>query len=82
MKISHKRRDSKAADRNIKYCKNCNKCWEITLINNFRKKERKISYYDNFPSYGKIKETCDACKGETNVKNAMDKLLVREQPQR
>ena len=51
-------------------------------MNNFRKKERKIIYYDDFPNYGKIKETCDPCKGENNVKNVMDKLFVREQPQR
>jgi hypothetical protein len=76
-----KRGDSKAADKNIKYCKYCNKCWEIQLMNNFRKKERKIIYYDDFPNYGKIKQTCDTCKGKNNVKNVMDKLFVREQPQ-
>ena len=82
MKGIYKQGDSKSADRNIKYCKSCNKCWEITLMNNFRKKERKIIYYDDFPNYGKIKEACDACKGENNVKNVMDKLFVRERPQR
>ena len=53
---THKSMDAKSADNNIKYCKSCNKCWEIQLMNNFRKKERKIIYYDDFPNYGKIKE--------------------------
>ena len=79
---THKSMDAKSADNNIKYCKSCNKCWEIQLMNNFRKRERKLIYYDDFPNYGKIKETCDPCKGDNNVKNVMDKLFVREQPQR
>ena len=75
--------DSKAADKNISYCKSCDRCWEISLMNNFSKKERRIIYYDDFPNYGKIKQICDNCKqGENNVKNVMDKLFVREQPQR
>ena len=79
MRGIYKSGDSKAADRNIKYCKGCNKCWEISLMNNFRKKERNLIYYEDFPNYGKVKETCDACKGGHNVKNVMDKLFVREQ---
>ena len=82
MKGIYKRGDSVAADRNISYCKSCDRCWEISLMNNFRKKERRIIYYDDFPNYGKIKQICDNCKqGENNVKNVMDKLFVREQPQ-
>jgi len=55
-------KDSKNADSNIKYCTSCKKCWEITLVNNFRKKQRKIFYYEDFPAYGKERETCDKCK--------------------
>ena len=79
MKGIYKRGDSKAADRNIKYCKSCNKCWEIQLMNNFRKKERKIVYYEDFPNYGKIKQLCDDCtKGENNVKNGIHSVLSRK----
>jgi len=60
---THKSMDAKSADNNIKYCKSCN---------NFRKKERKIIYYKDFPNYGKIKQICDNCKqGENNVKNSI-----------
>ena len=73
MKGTHRKVDSRAADRNISYCKGCNKCWEISLMNNFRKKLRKIIYYDDFPTFGKIKQLCDICtKREDNVKNVMD----------
>jgi hypothetical protein len=73
MRGIYKQGDSKAADRNIKYCKSCNKCWEITLEDNFRKRDRRIIYYNNFPFYGKIKETCDSCKGDKNGKHGVDK---------
>ena len=76
MKITHKRRDSMAADRNIKYCKICSKCWEITSEDNYRKRDRKIVYYNNFPSYGKTKEACDSCKGVISGKYVMDKPFV------
>ena len=68
---THKSMDAKSADNNIKYCRSCNKCWEIQLMNNFRKRERKLIYYEDFPNYGKVKETCDACKGANNVKNSL-----------
>ena len=34
------------------------------IPNNFRKKQRKIIYYEDFPTYGKTKQLCDKCKGE------------------
>ena len=61
---SSKSNDSKNADTRIKYCKNCNQCWEITLEDNYSKIDRRPIYYVDFPVYGKIKETCDLCKGE------------------
>ena len=74
MKGIYKQGDSKAAD--IKYCKICNKCWEITLEDNFNKIDRRIIYYSNFPVYGKTKEACDSCKGEKSGKYVMDKPFV------
>ena len=80
---THKSMDAKSADNNIKYCKSCNKCWEIQLMNNFRKKERKIVYYEDFPNYGKIKQLCDDCKkGENNVKNRIHIIPSRKQYER
>ena len=55
--------DANAADRNIKYCKDCNKCWEIdhgAKINGVTI----IRYYVDFPTRGKIRESCLYCKKE------------------
>ncbi len=45
------------------------------MQNNFRKKQRKIIYYEDFPTYGKTKEQCDVCKGENNVKDGIHSVL-------
>jgi len=74
----HGQKDAKNADTKIKYCVKCKQCWEITLQNNFRKKQRKIIYYEDFPTYGKTKEQCDICKGENNVKNGIHSVLSRK----
>ena len=79
---THKSMDAKSADNNIKYCKSCNKCWEIQLMNNFRKRERKLIYYDDFPNYGKIKQACDSCEERNNVKNSVHIIPSREQYER
>ena len=55
-------KDARNADIRVKYCTKCKKCWE------------KEMYYENFPSYGKIKEICKRCKGEINEQNVVDKL--------
>jgi len=73
---STKSKDAKNADTRIKYCKDCNRCWEITLEDNYSKIDRRPIYYVDFPVYGKIKETCDLCKGEQNGKDVIHKLLV------
>ncbi len=36
----------------------------------------KEMYYENFPSYGKVKEICKRCKGESNEQNVVDKPLM------
>ena len=61
------KRDSVLADENIKYCKKCNRCWEISYIagKNDKHKQDKdcyIKYYVDFPKYGKKKTICKWCK--------------------
>ena len=55
----------KKADKNIKYCKSCNSCWEPRC----RPDTSKIKYmwYKNFPTYGKEREICPTC--QTKNKN-------------
>mgnify|MGYP003134906700 FL=1 len=64
--------DSRIADKRIKHCKECNRCWEILYYGN---KENFYYYYD-FPTYGKQKQICKHCKGENNEQNVMDKSLM------
>ncbi len=61
-----KSRDAKMADDRIKYCSNCKRCWEILSIGDFTKEDKNVNYYNDFPTYGKQKQTCYKCKGETN----------------
>ena len=42
---------------------------EILSIGDFTKEDRNINYYNDFPTYGKEKQTCDSCKGERNGKS-------------
>ena len=55
--------DSKTADESIKHCTKCNKCFERTLMRNYRKKNKIVIFYDDFPTFGKEKETCVVCSG-------------------
>ena len=43
-------------DRKLKYCIKCERVWEYTKYNN------KLTHYDDFPSYGKIREMCGECR--------------------
>ena len=66
---SYKVNDARLADKHVKYCKKCDKCWEIdwqTSRNQRRTigKQMLISHYSDFPTYGKIKETCYYCLEE------------------
>ena len=59
--------DSKLADQRIKFCPKCKKCWEIDRVKSkdphlLRKKKKFVNYYENFPTWGKEKETCQKCK--------------------
>ena len=60
--------DAKKADNNIYCCPTCNICWE-TIGKNQGYKKTAISYYDNFPTYGKKRKQCNRCKGEINGKH-------------
>ena len=53
--------DAKKADKIIKYCIKCKKCWSqlLSFGRNY------IAIYDDFPSYGKDREVCVDC--ETSV---------------
>ena len=55
--------DARKADRNIYFCTSCNKCWEVIGKNQGYSKNS-VSYYKNFPTYGKEKKQCKMCKGE------------------
>ena len=64
--------DARKADKNIKYCKECRRCWEPIYYGN----KQSIYHYVDFPLYGKQKQICKHCKGENNEQNVMDKLLM------
>ena len=53
--------DARLADQRVKHCLICSVCWEAP---NSKKKRQvmRTNYYENFPSYGKPKETCPKCK--------------------
>ena len=49
--------DAKKADQDIKYCKKCNRCWELVRSSN----NYKIIHYKDFPTYKRKRETCSFC---------------------
>tara|TARA_R100001594_G_scaffold77860_3_gene112427 strand:+ start:19696 stop:20142 length:447 start_codon:yes stop_codon:yes gene_type:complete len=58
--------DAKRADEKIKFCKQCKLCWEhdynASKTSNNRLLNRLVYiYYEDFPTYGKIEETCPRC---------------------
>ena len=60
--------DAKRADKTIKLCTKCDKCWEIDIASttSYMKRVKKIYYvyYKDFPSYGKPVEVCPKCKNQ------------------
>ena len=59
--------DAKRADKKIKFCSKCNRCWEqdkATMRNLKQKKKGDllVKHYKSFPSYGKKREECEECK--------------------
>ena len=49
--------DAKIADKRIKYCVNCNECWDSRTKVNIK----------DFVSYGKEKKICPTCKGRVTL---------------
>tara|TARA_R100000315_G_C5223370_1_gene134880 strand:- start:736 stop:1230 length:495 start_codon:yes stop_codon:yes gene_type:complete len=63
--------DAKKADKEIKFCTHCKKCWQIdkeTSRESHNRAKKKIiyNYYENFPSIGKAKKICIQCKALLN----------------
>lgn len=61
------KQDAKKADTHIKYCKSCNKCWEIDETKSHgsyykSKGIQPILFYDDFPLLGREREFCERCK--------------------
>ena len=61
--------DSKQADKNIKHCKSCDRCWEMdrTKAHQSHKTRGTFSaylYYEDFPKRGKEIKTCPSCGGD------------------
>ena len=59
--------DAKRADSEIKYCPNCNRCYEIDTQKSKMRSNRIIGkkvylYYEDFPTYGKQIKVCKQCK--------------------
>ena len=52
--------DAKKADQDIKYCKKCNRCWELVRSSN----NYKLIHYKDFPTYKRARETCSFCLEE------------------
>ena len=51
------------ADKHIKYCLKCKKCWEHKFYSNRPTRAiYSLLYYTDFPTYKKIREVCIYCK--------------------
>lgn len=71
---------SSEADYAIKHCKTCKNCWESVRLTpyglNYSKKY--LMKYEDFPSYGKAKETCPSCLGNASHKMIVCGMTVQE----
>ncbi len=52
---------SSKADRTIKYCTRCCKCWEPEYTTTRMKSKSMILYYTDFPKFKKPREECPKC---------------------
>jgi hypothetical protein len=47
----------------LKFCTICKKVWEnCSRVGGDSKSKNKINWYNDFPTYGKPRETCEKCK--------------------
>tara|TARA_R110002051_G_scaffold125288_3_gene198701 strand:- start:22586 stop:22807 length:222 start_codon:yes stop_codon:yes gene_type:complete len=55
--------DAKRADKRISFCTICNLCWESHTRKTWmsRGARKNVLYLEDFPRYGKKKETCPNC---------------------
>jgi len=70
--------DSKMADESIKHCTKCNKCFERTILRNYRKKNKIVIFYEDFPTFGKEKEVCLLCNGSEYKKSMYGEIICYE----
>ena len=68
----------KEADFVVKHCKTCNDCWEVLYLQPHKIPRKYIVKYKDFPKYGKIKETCHSCLGNTSHKQNVSGFIVEE----
>ena len=54
--------DAKAADKSIKVCTECKRCWQLVFSGWGKKRVPTTNYYYDFPSYGKEKKICEECE--------------------
>jgi hypothetical protein len=67
--IFHKKKpssiDAKFADKSIKLCPECKRCWQLILSGWKGSMGILPNYYYDFPSYGKEKKICKQCEEKT-----------------
>ena len=52
--------DGKITDRTIKFCPSCHRCYDTKYYKDVAD-SGSITYYDDFPRYGKEKLLCGSC---------------------
>ena len=57
--------DAKFADKSIKLCIECKRCWQWRTGNILGDGRMSPIYYYDYPSYGKEKKLCKECKEKT-----------------
>ena len=50
--------DARRCDKEVKYCKKCNRCWESVRLSN----DIDIEHYSDFEKLGKEKKICPICR--------------------
>lgn len=63
--------DAQKCDIFIKYCSNCDKCWELLLSTDSSIKKERIYYYIDFTKYDREIELCPRCQ-DSQVKSTTE----------